>query len=374
MEIDEQLLQEIKDQGGTIKGREEDEAVLCTRTQTFALKHVQTTNTMLLITPSQDLSISDVITVAARSEHHLEAVLAAPRLEGLSQLLPEYQEESTCSVASAMEEDTTVGIDDTFCHNGATESASAGRLQASTTDQLLDRLQASRAEVERALKQVGAVQLDGTWFRLAPDLAAHLLRLLLLSCATNGWLHTAVPGADAAAALCDDEVDSRLASHCLALFGHPSKPELRSPGAEPPIEAPSAHTWVLENDKVAVHFAKQLLFEQQGWQLAHFMTAWREALDQVKAEDVLISEDLLKGEALLDRSTQMLRRFPEVELPMMPTERFNALWAAQSRWSAQDIEPYVAGLQVPGQDAKALLLRYARKSQIGQEVFYNCRK
>lgn len=30
--------------------------------------------------------------------------------------------------------------------------------------------------------------------------------------------------------------------------------------------------------------------------------------------------------------------------------------------------------QVPGQDAKALLLRYARKSQVEHEVFYNCRK
>lgn len=70
-------------------------------------------------------------------------------------------------------------------------------------------LQTSRAEVERALRQAGAVELSGKWFRLAPDLAAHLLRLLLLSCAANGWSHNAVPGADAAAALCDDEVDPR---------------------------------------------------------------------------------------------------------------------------------------------------------------------
>ncbi len=31
-------------------------------------------------------------------------------------------------------------------------------------------------------------------------------------------------------------------------------------------------------------------------------------------------------------------------------------------------------MQVPGQDAKALLLRYARKSQNSKGVFYNCRK
>lgn len=63
-------------------------------------------------------------------------------------------------------------------------------------------------------------------------------------------------------------------------------------------------------------------------------------------QDVEISEDGLRGEALLDRSSQLLRRFPEGELPMTPAERFDALWAAQPRWPAQDIEPYVAGLQV----------------------------
>jgi hypothetical protein len=32
-----------------IKGREDDEAVLCTESNTFALKLVETTNTMLLV-------------------------------------------------------------------------------------------------------------------------------------------------------------------------------------------------------------------------------------------------------------------------------------------------------------------------------------
>jgi hypothetical protein len=63
-------------------------------------------------------------------------------------------------------------------------------------------------------------------------------------------------------------------------------------------------------------------------------------------QDVAISEDNLKGEALVDRSTKSLRRFPEGELPVLPEERFNALWAAQPRWPAEDIEPYVESLQV----------------------------
>lgn len=63
-------------------------------------------------------------------------------------------------------------------------------------------------------------------------------------------------------------------------------------------------------------------------------------------QNVQISEDGLRGEGLLDRSSQTLRRFPEGELPTTPVERFDALWAAQPRWPAQDIEPYVAALQV----------------------------
>lgn len=36
--------------------------------------------------------------------------------------------------------------------------------------------------------------------------------------------------------------------------------------------------------QVALHFARQLLFERPDWQLAEFMNVWRKALDAVKAE------------------------------------------------------------------------------------------
>ena len=36
-----------------IKGRPDEEAVLCTATATFDLKHVETTNALLLVAPQQ---------------------------------------------------------------------------------------------------------------------------------------------------------------------------------------------------------------------------------------------------------------------------------------------------------------------------------
>lgn len=165
MEIDGQLLQEIRDQGGTIKGRAEDQAVLCTRTQTFALKHVQTTNTMLLIAPLQESTgrrPTETATVAARSEHHLEAVATAPRLERLSQMLPEYQEENPDG-AEAMEEDSATDMEEHRRQNSAAESLPAA-LQASTTEQLLDRLQVrkSSGQSSRGGKSVEASGCSGT--------------------------------------------------------------------------------------------------------------------------------------------------------------------------------------------------------------------
>lgn len=379
MEIDDHLLKEIQTNGGSLKGRDEDEAVLCTHTQTFALKHVQTTNTLLLISPLKDSNVRTPgkASVTARAEYHLEALLVAPRLEGLLNLLPEYQDEPCGAIEGGLQCSLSSGGDSSPRQNSSANQSSSGH-QGHTLDQLLNRLQGSRAEVEAALKQVGAVEIDGKWFKLPPDLAAHLLQLLLLSCASNGWSLKAVPGTEAVVALCEDEVDPRLASHCLTLFGRrcedDSSPPTKSPSQNLAVGASSTGTWMLEDHKVARHFTRLLLLERETWDLDGFLAALRAKLDEARAEDVAISEDNLKGEALVDRSTKSLRRFPEGELPVLPEERFNALWAAQPRWPAEDIEPYVESLQVPGQDSKALLLRYARKSQIGQEIFYSCRK
>jgi sister chromatid cohesion protein DCC1 len=58
-----------------------------------------------------------------------------------------------------------------------------------------------------------------------------------------------------------------------------------------------------------------------------------------------------------------IKRFPVTALPADAPSRFAALFAESVRWEWEELEPYVRGLQGPGQTAEALLLKHARASQ-----------
>jgi sister chromatid cohesion protein DCC1 len=79
----------------TIKGGPDDEAVLCTSAATYAIKYVSTSNTVLLIPPSEKITNGNnddgmgftMAQVVATSSGHLELVETAPQLDNLKTLL-----------------------------------------------------------------------------------------------------------------------------------------------------------------------------------------------------------------------------------------------------------------------------------------------
>jgi sister chromatid cohesion protein DCC1 len=66
LEVDAAMLEEIVASGVVIKGGRDEEAVLCTATKTYALKQVETSNTLLLVPPP----------VRARGKAMLRAAMA----------------------------------------------------------------------------------------------------------------------------------------------------------------------------------------------------------------------------------------------------------------------------------------------------------
>lgn len=74
----------------TIKGQPNEKAVLCTSKTTFALKHVETTNTLFIVPrPSQAAAVeaSERVTVTATAAAHIEVVPTAPRFAALDRIL-----------------------------------------------------------------------------------------------------------------------------------------------------------------------------------------------------------------------------------------------------------------------------------------------
>jgi sister chromatid cohesion protein DCC1 len=69
-----------------IKGKPDEEAVLCTNTQTYAVRLAMSSNTLLLVPPPPDKAregIEDVLTAVASVSSHYELTKIAPRLHTL---------------------------------------------------------------------------------------------------------------------------------------------------------------------------------------------------------------------------------------------------------------------------------------------------
>ncbi|KAK9915250.1 hypothetical protein WJX75_006737 [Coccomyxa subellipsoidea] len=330
------MLQEIIDLGVTIKGLPDEEAVLCTRKGTYAVKHVDTTNFLFLVPPAKEGS-SEKVTVAATAVAHLELVLTAPRFGALDRILKATQ---------------IRGEDDEEEGGNATEPSTSGRgeIQPHTFSELLETVQASAAELKAALQQRGAVELNGRWRVISPGHLATLLEVLLLSAAQHGWRHDSLPVQEACTVLQSDGFDPRVAQHCLRLHS-----TLDASATDMPA------TVTLDQGKVCLHFARKLLLQQERWPLDQYLEEWQASVP----EGIAVDLDMLRGEALREEAggEEMLRSFPAAALSADPAARFAALFAARPRWELPDLEPYLSDLQVPGRSAEFLLLTYARASQ-----------
>eukprot|EP00887_Chlorella_sp_A99_P001625 scaffold8.g1625.t1 len=317
------------------------------------------------------------VVVTARVGAHLELMPVAPRLAALDALLAERpygadggneegEAEAAAGASSPVPE--AMDVDGSVGWSGVGRSAGLYGWQ-----ELLERVQASDEELRAALAQRHALLLDGCWRAVDPSYLGTVLELVLLTAVEEDWELNAIPGAAAAVALQQHGYDPRLTLHCLSVFGRPlgvgstsvdaagasaagiatAAPEQQTAAAAP------AATYELDEAAVCRHFAKQLLAEQQEWELGAFLDAWASRVPEGMSPDL----EMLRGEVLLPAGGCRLRRFPLSELPTGAEPRFAALFAAQPRWEWAELEPYVEGLQQPGQTAEALLLKYARASQ-----------
>src|ERR1700735_3995455 len=85
LEISDPSLQDcLKNNTAEIKGSDEDEAVLCTPTQTFRLRQVHTSNSHLILSPSASTAGLNLI---HSSTDFLEAVPIAGKTDRLESML-----------------------------------------------------------------------------------------------------------------------------------------------------------------------------------------------------------------------------------------------------------------------------------------------
>ncbi|KAF6256903.1 sister chromatid cohesion protein Dcc1 [Scenedesmus sp. NREL 46B-D3] len=421
IELDESLLDAITNDQVLIKGGKGDDAVLCTSSKTYALKLVETTNSLLLLPPQEELdedfeaipslNPADRCDAAKSSDVGLQTQLqkvrrwsCRMRLPGSTQRSQQLQQPrhtsswwrwppgSTCCRScldgpthwrmrrtqqqqAAQLQEVMVGMRWMPKDLGQQSPAAASSRCGCTTSQLLSKVQASRAELLAELERLDAVQLAGRWRLVDEAYLGALLEMLIMTALEKGWSMDSIPVREAVQALQPDGYVPAVTQHCLHVYGSRYSPEQQHDASAAPAAAlhsssssSSSSRCALDETRVCLHYARKLLRRQrvEPWRLQGFLAAWRDEVPGCWAP----RQAMLAGEALLltpDASEGVaeprVKHLPARLLPSAAAARFAALFAVQPRWTREQLDPYLEGFKVPGQTVETLLLAHARASQ-----------
>lgn len=97
--------------------------------------------------------------------------------------------------------------------------------------------------------------------------------------------------------------------------------------------------WDLDENKICIHYAKQLLRASSKWRLGDFEEAWKNNIPT----GIQPSLEMLKGEVLIEKiaGDSWLRLYSASSLPSKPAERFSALFKEKLKWEWNDLEPFL---------------------------------
>ncbi|KAJ8291056.1 hypothetical protein GJAV_G00020880, partial [Gymnothorax javanicus] len=335
MELDDKLCKHIESgRSLVIRGDKDEHAVVCTEDETYDLKIADTSNLLLLIpgckTPDQlpgDQGGRHLIhsEIWGFSNSYWEVRRQRPKLKKLKKLLMESP------------------------YEGPLLSQEENSAQKYTMEDLLDRIQASEAEIIDQLENINACNIGGFWRILDFDYEMKLLGHVMQLVDSESWSFSKVPLGTSQQELGPLEPQEMI-EHCLNCYGRRYTDE------------DGEVYFALSEDKVCQATAHMLLQNAVKFNLSEFQEVWQQSVP----EGMNTRLDQLKGVALLDRSTR-----PETicllrveDLPEDTLERFNFLFSMREKWTEDDITPYIQDLCGEKQTTGALLTKYARSSML----------
>jgi sister chromatid cohesion protein DCC1 len=356
LEIDPGVLNEILKSDGSIafKGGPDDVAVVCTKTKTYQVRRVETSNQILLVGPSLDggetttktTKTTTVVTetqptdeaptkratVRAQKSSHLDLTEIAPRLDRLRDMLASV----AYGVGGAMETDAM-----------ETDDAAGYAFE-----ELDENVQASEMEIMRCLEDEHALCVDGKWRGVDAGYRLHALSMLAVTIGGNGWMTSAVPEDDVVATMTADGFIREVVLNTLQAFG-----DRNDDGA----------TWCLDEKRVCRAMLEPIVRSGVGvkqWRLSEVMETLNAKLAEVSLDSMAAKEEYLSGLALIERPDRANEAFVTTliasELPTEPADRFRALWEAKPKWTLAELEPYLEGQARPGQTIESQLLKFCR--------------
>ncbi|KAG9050750.1 hypothetical protein FS837_002694 [Tulasnella sp. UAMH 9824] len=350
----------------TIRGKANDEAVLCTRTATYSLRTVQISNSLLVVT-GEDVpsgSFKDHVIRDTISEL-VELVPAVPKLERLTGLLKKNKyrtEDEDGSDEDPMESQERPAKRRRFTYN-----------------QVRGLVQASDVELERGLREKRVLQMDGYLQPLPSDELTKIISYILTLIPKHSWSPAAVPLAKLSSELLYEyEVPKTVTRQVCEWFGLVEGDE----GKE---------KWVMDQEKVVTEVGLGvlqklcavrmlllarvvelsspccLLTKEEAKAEKDILTEWKDLVgDKFEA---VVRMDLLAGNFIditdpqyASRTGPRFKYFPASGLPMVPAERFKDLFLTKTSWKGPELTPFLQDIAVEKKERDKLLMKFTRTS------------
>ncbi|XP_037562842.1 sister chromatid cohesion protein DCC1 [Dermacentor silvarum] len=347
LEVDKELLKTIcEGERLVFRGEEDSPAVVCTGDRTFEVREADISNSLLLV-PTLRLS-SEVVgnadstpeacscQVLQTFHSYLELRQCFPRLKKLLELLRQSPYKGA---------ELEHIVDD----NEATPKYTLGNI--------LERVQASEAEIRQAIEELPVVEIDGFYRLLDGEYYYRVQNFIINYIESESIQLDKIPAGDVVDKISELEPREVVAE----VFRRCTTP---NSGDE---------FYTLNGDIICKATADVLLRSVEKFNLSEFLEVWQNSVP----EGVQTNIKQLEGLALTDRTStpECIYLFDKWDLPDDANERFDILFRTKERWTLDEIKPYIEDLCV-GQkgDANALLMRHARAAMRGGVRTYTSKR
>ncbi|KAF8493606.1 sister chromatid cohesion protein Dcc1 [Gautieria morchelliformis] len=371
----------------TIRGRTNDDAVLCTASQTYALRAVTLSNTILVSTTPSSTSASvlpndsmdmDVQPRAAselivRDElsQILELVPAIPKLHRMRAIL------KGCEYDEGHERDEDSDDDEAEDGGGYGEGERPRKRARYTKDTIRGEVQASDMELREAFRDFHILEIDGHLRPLSTPYLTHILEALLTSLISQRLpLPPARVPVQRLVNCLESELDMELGRgvvrQVMGWFG-----DFESEAEDRASEA----MWMMNQKHVVrqIGLGHLMPYKDDPVPIKDLIAQWCGAVGDYFTPSVDLN--LLEGTYLLHPAPSPssptpthITYFPSSALPTAPQQLFADLFLTRTRWRAEDLEPFLAGVAKGRGEREKLLVKYARATVgEGGGVWYTAR-
>ncbi|ORX81970.1 hypothetical protein BCR32DRAFT_292942 [Anaeromyces robustus] len=354
-ELADELEEKKKETKLVFRGLPDDEAVFCTNNKTFQMKKVQTTNMMLLISPEKENNESNMNIEEIEEKNspfhynindnistYYELIKISPKIKKLHMIL------SDTKYQGPDEEDRF----------------EKQKVRFFTFDDILNEIQASEEEIITGLKEYNAININGYWRVLDSNYIQIFIETLLNNIVIYDLSSEHLPLSKVIELSIEFDFPDFVSTHVLESF------------SDSILKEEQETYYTLSKEKITKFLGIQLLASHMpnAFEYNEFMSKWKD----IVPEDFKVDIDLIKGfyieeEATFQNDKRLLKYFPMTELSHDIKQRLEELFYAKPKWKDSSLLPYLQDIESNKKIIDRALIKYARVSRVGKQIYYTSR-